>query len=201
MKLTALSTIALFVSLINGQTPPTNIPEAEPGAILTVQASILIDAPIETAWNALLDFPSYAEWNPFVRSMVVANAAFIPTTDQTPQENLRLIIQAQIPPLPSPVDANTPPNVLHSQVSFENITTIDAVAYRAAWRQIMIPTPLLGAERWQALSVYEGKTYYESREDFYGPLGYVLDTFFASGLQEGFDAQAAAFKGRVESLV
>jgi len=130
---------------------------------------------------------------------VVADSAFIPLTDQTPHENLRLIIEAQIPPLPSPVDANTPPNLLHSQVSFENITTIDLVNHRAAWRQIMIPTPLLGAERWQALSTYEGKTYYEAKENFYGPLGYVLDAVFADGLEEGFNAQAEAFKSRVES--
>ncbi|KAF8971074.1 hypothetical protein BDZ97DRAFT_1901762 [Flammula alnicola] len=152
--------------------------------------------------SALLDFPAYPEWNPFVRSQVVANAFWVPLTNQTPQENLRLVIQAQILPLPTPVDANTPPNLLNNQISFENITAIDEVNYRAAWKQIMLPDPLLSAERWQALSTVDGdKTYYESREVFGGPVGYVVDALYQQSLQEGFDGQAAAFKGRVESLV
>lgn len=66
----------------------------------------------------------------------------------------------------------------------------------------MIPAPLLGAERWQALSTVNGeKTYYEAREVFSGPVGYVVDALFAAELQEGFEAQAAAFKARVESLI
>lgn len=64
----------------------------------------------------------------------------------------------------------------------------------------MIPAPLLGAERWQALStVAGGKTYYEAREVFSGPVGYVVDALFAEGLQAGFEAQAGAFKARVEA--
>ncbi|KAH9485221.1 hypothetical protein JR316_0002128 [Psilocybe cubensis] len=181
--------------------PPSNLPPATPG-VFTAQASIIIDAPIETAWEVLLDFPSYPEWNPFVRSQVVTNTLFIPLADQTPHESLRLIIQAQIPPLPLPVDADTPPNLLHSQTSYENITTIDASSHRAAWRQIMIPGAVLNAERWQALSpVAGGGTYYEAREVFSGPVGYVVETLFAEGLQAGFEAQAVAFKARVEGLI
>ncbi|CAA7259150.1 unnamed protein product [Cyclocybe aegerita] len=180
------------------QTPPSNLPPATTG-IFTVQASVIINAPIEKVWNTLLDFPSYAQWNPFVRSQVVTSAIWVPLEDQTPHENQRLIIQAQIPPLPMPVDANTHANPLHMQTSFENITTLDRVQHRAAWRQIFLPKPVLDAERWQALSALPGKrTYYESREVFDGPVGHVVDALFAEGLQAGFDAQAAALKARVE---
>ncbi|TFK44461.1 hypothetical protein BDQ12DRAFT_594353 [Crucibulum laeve] len=178
----------------------SNLPDLAPG-IFSAQSSAIIDAPLQTVWDVLLDFPSYPEWNPFSRSQVVTNALWIPLEDQTPHENLRLIIQAQIPPLPTPVDENTSPNLLHAQISFENITTIDHALHRAAWRAIMLPEVLLDSERWQALSTLpDGKTFYESKEVFRGPVGYVVDILFAEGLQEGFDAQATALKNRAESL-
>ncbi|KAG5731768.1 hypothetical protein E4T56_gene797 [Termitomyces sp. T112] len=152
-----------------------------------------------SVWETLLDFRAYAEWNPFVRSQTVTNALGIPTDKQTPEENLRLVIQAQIPPLPLPVDVNTPTDPTHAQTSFENITHIDTTNRRLAWRAIMLPQPLLGAERWQALSTTEdGKTFYESVEVFEGPVSYVVDALFAQGLQEGFETQAVALKSRVE---
>ncbi|KAF5321334.1 hypothetical protein D9619_001497 [Psilocybe cf. subviscida] len=193
--------ILLFVCTVIAQTPPTNLPPSAPGAIFEGHANILINAPIQKAWDVLLDFPSYPEWNPFVRKQTVTNALYVPLNDQTPQVNLRLIIEAQIPPLPSPVTATTPPNLLHEQHSFENITVVDRVRHRVAWKQIMIPDALLTAERWQGLSEVEGGgTYYESREAFYGPLAVVVGGLMGTGLQEGFSAQAAAFKVRVESL-
>ncbi|KAF9482200.1 hypothetical protein BDN70DRAFT_875291 [Pholiota conissans] len=182
-----------------GQTPPTNLPPATPG-VFSAQSSIIIDGPIETVWSALLDFPAYPNWNPFVRWVHSLHRILLEAlTDQTPHENLRLIIAAQIPPLPTPVDASTPPNLLHAQLSFENITAVDTAQHRVAWKEIMIPAPLLSAERWQALSVVNGnQTFYEAREVFGGPVGYVVDALFAQGLQAGFDAQAEALKELVE---
>ncbi|KAG6879137.1 hypothetical protein C0992_004954 [Termitomyces sp. T32_za158] len=168
-------------------------------SLFQASANISIDAPLLDVWEVLLDFPAYAEWNPFVRSQVVTDVLGIPTYEQIPQENLRLLIQAQIPPLPLPVDANTPANPINTQISFENITHIDTTNRRLAWRAIMLPQPLLDAERWQALSTTEdGKTFYESVEIFRGPVSYVVDALFAQGLQEGFNAQATALKSRVE---
>ncbi|KAG6889102.1 hypothetical protein C0995_003671 [Termitomyces sp. Mi166 len=176
----------------------SNLPALEPG-LFQARANASIDAPLLDVWEALLDFSTYAEWNPFVRSQVVTDALGIPTDEQIPKENLRVIIQVQIPPLLLPVDANTPANPLHSQTSFENITHIDITDRRLAWRTIMLPQPLLDAERWQALSTTEdGKTFYESAEVYRGPASYVVDALFAQGLQEGFEAQAVALKSRVE---
>jgi hypothetical protein len=197
----AFVALSLFVCTIIAQTPPSNLPPVTPGAVFEGHANILINAPVQKAWDVLLDFPSYPEWNPFVRKQVVTNALYVPLSDQTPQENLRLIIEAQIPPLPSPVTATTPPNILNEQHSFENITVVDRVRRRVAWKQIMIPDALLTAERWQAVSEVEGGgTYYESREAFYGPLASVVDGLMGTALQEGFSAQAAALKVRVESM-
>ncbi|RDB24897.1 hypothetical protein Hypma_007964 [Hypsizygus marmoreus] len=176
-----------------------NLPTLKPG-IFEASARIEIDAPLLDVWNVLLDFPAYSEWNPFVRSQVVADHFRVPTPDQVVEEDRRLIIKVQIPPLQNPVDANSPSNPFHSQVSLENITHIDVGNRRMAWRAIFLPEQLLDSERWQALSTSEeGKTLYEAREIFRGPLSHVVDALFAKGLQDGFDAQAVALKTRTEN--
>ncbi|KAL0947547.1 hypothetical protein HGRIS_013643 [Hohenbuehelia grisea] len=196
-------TSTLFTALLFGPllaTCQSNLPPPSAG-IFTAQASICIQAPIELAWTALLDFASYPKWNPFARSMKVANGLGVVLDDQTPQENRRLWIQAQIPPLEPPVNENTPPNVLHSQVSFENITTIDSTTRRASWRAIMLPDILLDAERWSALSVPNSScTLYESREVFGSLVSLLVDLSMAPGLQKGFEYQAAEYKRYVEGL-
>ncbi|KAI0754916.1 hypothetical protein C8Q80DRAFT_1117465 [Daedaleopsis nitida] len=182
-------TLAATCGVAYSQT--SNLPPPEPGAF-EAASSITINAPIEDVWHALLDFPSYPDWNPFVRSQKLADSLFIPLADQsTPHAGDRLIISVQTPPLPAPVNASTAPNPLHTQFSFENITFLEgAPVFRAAWQQIMIPDFLVNATRWQALSTLpNGSTFYEAREGLLGV-----------GLQEGFDAQAAAFKVRVEGM-
>lgn len=65
----AATFIALFLSActVVAQTLPSNLPPVAPGAVFEGHANILINASIEKAWEVLLDFPSYPEWNPFVR--------------------------------------------------------------------------------------------------------------------------------------
>ncbi|KIM80131.1 hypothetical protein PILCRDRAFT_44247, partial [Piloderma croceum F 1598] len=96
----------------------TNLPSVPPG-VFNASTRIEIDAPIETVWVTLLDFPSYPNWNPFV-----TNALFVPLANQTPVEHDRLIINSQIPPLTPPVTNSTLSNPLHAQTSFESITHI-----------------------------------------------------------------------------
>lgn len=144
--------------------------------------------------------------HPLHSSQTVTDAFGIPLDDQTPHENLRAIIDCQIPPLPLPVNASTPPNLLHAQSSFENFTVIDENLNRVAWQSIMLPQVVLNATHWQAFTVIEGEdgspvTLYESLEVYYGPLSYVLDALFAEGLQEAFVAQGVALKARVEGMV
>ena len=135
----------------------------------------------------------------------MTDALGIPLADQTPEKNLRVIINCQIPPLPLPVNASTPPDPLHEQTSFENITVIDTTLNRVAWQSIMLPQELLNATHWQAFSSIQGEdgsivTLYESLEVYYGPVSYVVDALFAEGLQEAFVAQAEALKARVEGM-
>lgn len=130
-------------------------------------------------------------------SAIVTDEFFVPlpADQQRPVENKRLVFQVQIPPLPLPVDASTPPNPMHNQSGFENVTHVQHVLYRVAWRQIGLPTDQLESERWSALSkVKGGKTVYESREVFHGSLALTLKEQYGKGLQEGFEAQAQALK-------
>jgi len=135
------------------------------------------------------------------RSQKVTTPLGLPKPDEAVQLKDHLLIQAQIPPLPLPVNKDTPPNLFHSQLSVEEITALDRINYRASWKQIFLPQPLLGAQRDQGLSPVNGnpsKTLYEAREVFQGPVGYIVDLLFAEGLQKGFTDQAKALKARAE---
>ena len=146
------------------------------------------------------------------RGQTLANKFFIPASaeDRTLEslkaagsslEDQRLILTVQIPPLPLPVDADTPGNLLHSQISFENITALQPSQHRMAWKQMMFPDFILSAERWSALSRtgFLGlETLYESREGYGGALAGTLKALYGEGLQEAFDAQGVALKSRLE---
>ncbi|KAJ8517421.1 hypothetical protein ONZ45_g5384 [Pleurotus djamor] len=184
---------------------PSNLPPAPPG-VFTAEGSSLIDAPIDLVFEIILDFPNYPVWNPFARSMVMVDnsLAKTPLEDQTPVEGRRVLITASIPPLQPPVNASSPSNPLQTQESLEVITLIDPVTHRASWKQIMIPSLLMIAERTTALSVVETpdgpRVFYESREVFQQLLSLVVGLLFKQGLQQGFEAQAAAVKERAEAL-
>ncbi|KAL0570435.1 hypothetical protein V5O48_011529 [Marasmius crinis-equi] len=196
------ASLLIFAVLATAQNPPSHLPPVSPG-VFNASASILINAPIDQVWNTLLDFPSYPEWNPFVRSQVVTDAFGIPLADQTPREGLYLTITSQIPPIEGPVDASTPSNPLQTQIIRERVTHVNTPEqYQAAWKFAEAPDLLLSAERWSVLSeVVSGSetlTFYESREVYDGPLAELVKVTYGSGLQEGFDAQATALKARVE---
>ena len=46
----------------------TNLPSVAPG-VFNVSTRIEIQTTTSAVWDALTDFPAYAEWNPFVRSV------------------------------------------------------------------------------------------------------------------------------------
>ncbi|KAJ7585343.1 hypothetical protein C8J56DRAFT_788286 [Mycena floridula] len=190
----------LLVQIVSGivlaQSPPSHLPPATPG-LFDAHANILINASIDKVWSILLDFPSYPDWNPFVRSQIVTDADFNPLADQTPRENLRIIIQSQIPPLKPPVSATTPANPLNAHTTMENITHVDNAEFAVAWA--LLDTPEINAERWSVLSDFEGQTFYESREVYSGLGAAAVELLFKKGLNEGFEAQAEALKERAET--
>ncbi|KAJ3511758.1 hypothetical protein NLJ89_g3914 [Agrocybe chaxingu] len=199
----------------------TNLPApSTKWQVFSISTHIAIDAPPSVVWDALLDFPAYSAWNPFVSSQVVASAdgKWAPLAEQTPKEGLGLVMRVHIPPLEEPLGLEggkrNGKKVAKHQMSYETITAVDEERWRVAWKQAFLPGWLLDAERWQVLSVlpasqeageggqstYRGeRTYYETREVFSGPLAYVVRVLYAKGLQAGFEAHARALKGLVEA--
>ncbi|KAI0094274.1 hypothetical protein BDY19DRAFT_988135 [Irpex rosettiformis] len=204
-----VSTAIALVAFALGSHAQTNLPPVASGTDFAVGTNITINAPIATVWDVLMDWEHYADWNPFVRTQTLANEFFIPVpvvnrtlaaieAAGSSLENKRVIFGVQIPPLPLPVNASTPSNLLHSQTSFENITAMEPDQHRMAWKQLMFPEAILATERWSALSSVGGQTLYESRIGIGGALSGILKGLFGEGLQESFDAQGVALKARVE---
>ncbi|KAL0947546.1 hypothetical protein HGRIS_013642 [Hohenbuehelia grisea] len=203
----SLRTFGLYVLLacpvlVSSHPYESHLPPATPG-IFKAEAYAVIDAPIDKVWEVLLDFPSYPKWNPFARKMVITNMMGTPLEDQTPRENARLRIEAQIPPMKRPVNENQRSGLLSSQTSMENVTLIDHENYICAWQAIQLPPPLLAATRYSALSVVQTpdgpRTLYESREIFGSVISIVLALLMAGNVQKGFEEQALALKELLES--
>ncbi|KZV76460.1 hypothetical protein PENSPDRAFT_598369 [Peniophora sp. CONT] len=163
-----------------------------------VSARQLIDAPLETVWNTLTNFSGYPDWNPFARSQTVCDEFFVPLANQTAFEGARLIINVQIPPLTPPVNRSTPSDLLHTQISFENVTHLQPDLHRVAWEPIDFPEFVVNATRWTAVSTVDNMTLYESAQVYSGALASVVGLLFKEGLQEAFDAQGVALKALLE---
>ena len=116
-----------------------------------------------------------------------------PHPDQTPRDGAYMIMEVYIPP-------SSDPSRRASSHPLEQITAVDHDNYRIAWRNCM-PSWLVNAERWQALSVTEdGKTLYETREVMKGIGAYFIKWFLSRDLQLGFQAVADGLKKRAEQL-
>ncbi|KAI8937721.1 hypothetical protein NX059_005421 [Plenodomus lindquistii] len=186
--------LSLLSPLVSSTIPSnyTNLPPAAPG-IFSASTRIQIRTTVPAAWSALTNFSSYASWNPFTRAATVVIPSNLTIPPQYPVEGYHLILRTQIPPLPLPVDENTPDNLLATQFAYENITHVQEERGRLAWRYI----PELGvqAERWQALSdLGNGTILYESREVFSGPTAVLVKELLGQSLQRGFDAQGEGLK-------
>ncbi|KAI0047383.1 hypothetical protein FA95DRAFT_1559102 [Auriscalpium vulgare] len=173
-------------------------PSTEEGrkkGVFTVHSSIIIEAPRSTVWGVLLDFASYKEWNPFVRSQIAYDHSKTPLVHtQSLAVGHTLRMDVHIPP--------TMDDKVSSQHSDEIVTVVDHEACRIGWRYQ--PPALLSyglhCERIQALSELEdGRTHYETWETFGGPVAYVLRATMEKDLRKSFDAMAAGLKVRSEN--
>ncbi|KAJ4374219.1 hypothetical protein N0V83_002960 [Neocucurbitaria cava] len=170
----------------------TNLPDVPPG-IFNASTRIEIHSTTTAAWNALTNFPDYADWNPFVRAAIVVSPQNLTLPEQYPVESNHLFMRTQIPPLPLPVNSSTPDNPLNTEFAYELITHVQPDLGRLAWKYT--PEALLQSQRWQAISdLGNGTLLYESREVFNGPLASVLKATLGESLQKGFDAQGQGLK-------
>jgi len=168
-------------------------PKASDG-VMVVSTSILIDAPIDKVWSVLTDFPSYREWNPFVREQKIVTKSKEPVADQTPTEGAYLrMTRVHIPP------TFEDSSVWFPSSAFVIISHVDNENHRLAWMGSMAPRFILHTDRWQELSVVEGgQTKYETIEVFSGILAWVMKFLLGKGLNEGFKAMAEGLKKRSE---
>ncbi|PVI03346.1 hypothetical protein DM02DRAFT_652624 [Periconia macrospinosa] len=188
------SVFALASALIIGvDSQFINLPDV-PQGVFNVSTRIEIQGTAAAAWDAITDFANYPTWNPFVRKAVVVSPLHITLPEQRPVEGAHLYFRVQIPPLPLPVDENTPDNPLNTQFSYENITHVQPELGRVAWKYYA-PEVALEAERWSAVTdIAGGKVVYESREVYSGLLASTLRASLAESLQQSFDAQGEGLK-------
>lgn len=137
-----------------------------------------IEAPIDLVWSVLVDVARYPEWNPFTVSV---------RTDFA---------------LGSPVDMQValrgPGRRTRHQV--ERITSFDPSSYRLSWGVEVGPGWFITADRWQQLTVVDGRTRYETSDEFTGVGVGLMLALMGSKVQRGFDGVARALKTRCESL-
>ncbi|VDC05177.1 unnamed protein product [Peniophora sp. CBMAI 1063] len=163
--------------------------------VFSVSSSIVIDAPPSVVWKVILDFPAYKEWNSFVRAQVQLDQSKKPLADQSVPVELGSFLRLSVH-LPPTMDDSV--SFTHSD---EIVTELDSSNFRVAWR-FLPPIPgILNAERWQQLTATDGgKTKFETKETFRGPVAYVVRWMLRDKLQGAFETYADDLKKRSESL-
>lgn len=175
----------------------SDVPPLATSSVFIIRSSVAISAPKQKVWDVLLDFPSYSEWNPYIRTQEL-----ISEEDKKP-----LLSQIAAPGRRIRLRLNTPPTMddVHKKASTveEILTHVDSDTFRFAWRFATPARWLITAERWQVLRDSDDgpggqTTVYETWEFFGGLLAYLIRFFMGAKLQAAFDAMSRALKERAE---
>jgi uncharacterized protein YndB with AHSA1/START domain len=147
---------------------------------------ILIDAPIETVWQVMLDIAEYRQWNPFVTHIACA--------DQPPQLGSDLTLHIHFA------------NGMQRQ-EIERVTRLEppaevnrviTAALQYQFTGALHNWNLVRGQRLQVLNItLEGKTRYVTEENLTGWLSWAAPI---KQVQNGFERHAAGLKQRCESL-
>jgi hypothetical protein len=138
-----------------------------------IAAQTDIDAPPETVWAALLDFPAHAEWNPFIRGIA---------GEARPGAELTVVLS---------------PDGARSYVFRPRVLVVDAP--RAfAWRGRLLMPGLFDGEHRFALEPVAGGTRFTQSERFSGLLLPFLGWMLRDA-EAGFARMNAALKARLEA--
>lgn len=125
-----------------------------------------------------------------------------PADDQTPAVGSVIRITSQIPPLPFPVNASTPPNILNIRITTENVSHILPDTHQVRWYLLSIDQ-IIAAERWSTVSEFvdddnKTKVFYESRGVYSGDLSGTVQALLEKDITASFQAQADAMKLTLE---
>jgi len=144
-----------------------------------LDTQIDIDASPDRVWNVLIDFPAWAEWNPF-----------IPSVQRTLEVGQHLRIKVVAPGL-KPMEF--PPEVFvvraHEEIVWGG--SFLQVVYRGDHAFFLEPLP-------------GGRTRFRQRERFRGPMVLLMDILMGNWMkanEEGYRQMNEAFKRRVEAEV
>jgi hypothetical protein len=122
----------------------------------------------------------------------------LPVEVQFPRENATLQLHIQLPALSLPVDASTANK--WTQTAHVNITDVLPTRGRFGYVVVDLPSYALTSKRWTSvMDLGNGKTLYESREVFYGPIASVLKFAMQGTLNDGFEGMAKGLKMFVEN--
>lgn len=139
-----------------------------------LHTEIEIDASSEAVWTVLVDFASYPEWNPFIKSIA-----------GKPEEGTRLRIAIQ--PKPDKV-MRFSPTVLTAQAGRE-----------LCWLgHVIVPGVFDGEHRFVIEPLAEGRVRFLQSERFSGLLVGLLRGSLERDTRRGFEAMNRALKARVE---
>ncbi|KAL3492547.1 hypothetical protein BJX62DRAFT_236144 [Aspergillus germanicus] len=198
-----------------------NIPSAN--AVLRIQSSIAIDAPIDQVWAALTDTSTWPSWNKFVPRVTIREQPES-TEDDSPTLNLgsRFTFHVNMYPEPeTPADAATAKQLGNVNLRDTYLKVIECEPpsastptqgrrARIVWASDgaadgLIMSSLLTAERVHELVEVqvegeEGKVVTEVRnwESQVGYLAYVVRWMFEGRLRENFGIWESGLKGYVE---
>jgi hypothetical protein len=136
---------------------------------------IIVNAPLEKVWHALIDVENYPRWNPFTTrvetTFVVGEPAILYVTM----------------------------NEQHRRIQREVIIVFEP-QHAFAWASIMGAPFILKANRWQIVEpVDEQHTQYQTYETFAGLLVPLVMALYRQNIQRGFDAVGSALKKHVEA--
>ncbi|GJJ15131.1 hypothetical protein Clacol_009406 [Clathrus columnatus] len=170
-------------------------------SVTHVTCEATIDAPIDSIWKTILDFPSYTSWNPFVRSQILMDSNWkspLENQHQTPTVGSNILMRVHNPPA---VDMMDPSEV--KTTSKLVLTFIDEEAKVVVWDQASYPSWFLKSRRWQSLTeiqLEDGKKIvkYFSVETFNGIGAWVIKWIYLERLKKAMNGVSEGLKNYLE---
>lgn len=143
----------------------------------TIRADkVIIHAPLEKVWHALIDLENYSKWNPF-----------------TPRVDTTFVVG-------EPAILYVTMNEHHQRIQREVMTVFEP-QHAFAWASIMGGPRILKANRWQIVEPLDDyRTHYQTYETFDGLLVPLIMALYRTDIQRGFEAVGEAVKRYVETL-
>ena len=133
-----------------------------------------IAAPPEAVWQVLMDFPSYSDWNPFIR-----------TLEGTPDVGEQLLVRLR------------PPG--GRMITLQPRVVDFVPGRRLVWHgNLFIRGMFDGKHAFELEELDDGSTRFVHREEFTGPLVSLIWGSVGERTRRGFEGKNEALKERVE---